>query len=401
MTTHRMTLEQRLLTTLNRIALAVGTEVPNASQLSERACENWTARLRPNSIRSIESDLRLWIDWWSASLASSPPLDAQTIVIYIRSLEDRALSRQSIIRAAASLKMVLEIFGWPDPTARSVVAQVQHSSQLESGRDWTREPAAKAFGWTQVQKCLATAIPTNPVDTRNMAILLVLYDTLARPAQLLGEKTLGKWYVSPLRPEAISHQTDGAGTIHINGPQGGPSERCYLSPLTMIWIKRHQALSPSGQYLFPSLRGAPCSAVLWLATMQPLLRRLGPGAPRFGLASLRLGAATDMLRAGTSLDDVRQSARWAQFNPVLRLIRAPSLQQPTRQLAELQGRIAIAPSEIQRRASRTPKSKRTSTVGQRYLSTMTPAPGVWVTGDLFTDCQHALPTGSVGRVARR
>jgi hypothetical protein len=173
-----------------------------------------------------------------------------------------------------------------------------------------------------------------------MAILCVLYDSMAPISQILGQFYSREWHVLPVESADLLRNPDGSGALRLSADGDRPRPRAYLSADTMRWVDRWEQLRDPSRYLFASGTGRSFSPAGWLVSVKRMFERAGVQAQHFGYSSARLGMATDLLQAGTSAHDIRDVAGWRSEQPVMRLLRSPARAEPTRCLAEMRARAA-------------------------------------------------------------
>lgn len=358
-----------LFDVLNRATALCGCHVAPTEPLDQR----WQTLCDPLSIRSRKAfcdDMRQWIDWWVRTQQVDPLGNASTIRSYIVYLETAGRKLRTTARLFCSIRKFLRAIGWPDPDAEDVIARYSRSRQAPP---LATVPVGRWFGWKDVEACIATADDQCPMDVRNIALLLVLYETMALPDQVLGCRMYGSWHHQPITCQAIRSRRDGTAVLRLGATATTSSREAFLSPSASTWVSRWLSMRPPhGTAMFISRRGTPLAPKSWEQAMRSLALRAGIHPDRFSLRALRNGTARDLLRAGTHIEDVRRAGGWNQLGSVVRLLEAPAREQPLRHLAQLHGHLSpTTPEQLF-------KGRGPRTLRQSLLRKIIPT-----TGDLF------------------
>jgi integrase len=313
------------------------------------------------------------VEWWLRTGRTEPLASGATIATYAKYRESCRCTASSFDRALTSIQWFLTRIAWPDPQAKLMIGQIRRAKELADGPILRGPHRAQAFGWDQIKRWIAVADVSNLVDVRETAILLTLFDCLARADQIFGSRDGGLWQVAPVQLSAYRPMRDGCGQLQLRVDER-ESRNVYVSPCTVTWIDHWLQVRPGGSgALFVGKSGQPLLPETWLDSIRRLLTRNGINAKGLSLNSPRLGAARDLLRIGTNIDDVMRAGGWRRIQPVLRLIEAPSCAQPTRNLAVVQGR------ESKGKAHRFFATAKSRTVPLSVIKRIVP-----VTDDLFS-----------------
>ena len=339
----------------------------------DQAVRRWQAfcePLAPRSVRALTQDIAAWTRWWLRSRQDFPMAHPESIRNYVELIETAGLKTCSVSRTLHSIKKFLAALGWPHPGSEELVVRF---CKARAAPPLASIPVDRWFGWKDVEACIAVADDHCPMDVRNIAVLLVLSGTMALPDQVLGYREAGVWHRQPITKHAFVSRRDGSAMIRLNASHTTPAREAYLSQLAASWIARWLEMRPDcGAALFISGHGKPLHLKTWISAMHGLLLRAGIHPDRFTPRALRLGAARDLLREGTHIDDVRRIGGWKQFDSVVRLLEAPTREEPFRHLAQIQGHASPkTPEQLFR--GRGPRTLRQSLL-RKILPT---------TGDLF------------------
>jgi integrase len=214
-------------------------------------------------------------------------------------------------RKAAGIKQVTWAIGamhrlgsLPDPTKAEMVRQALKRMSRDLG---TRQQQAAPVRAYEVRRILETA-GTRPIDQRDIALLLVMRDLLARRSKVVA-----------LDAEDISYDQDGSGIALIRRSkidQDGQGAELYLSPNAVAHLRRW--LTTAGITEGPIFRavdkGDRLGERLQPAEVARIIKRLGL---RAGLAverisghSCRVGMAQDLVAFGADVAGLMQAGRW-------------------------------------------------------------------------------------------
>jgi integrase len=278
-----------------------------------------------------------WLTWWQSdgpAQAAGTLLRKASMGDFARHLEGRSITPTTVVGHLSSIKQFLQLLGCLEPEVETEYERLyrHYRSQGRTQRS-VGTHRHKAFGWRYIQRCIDHVDMHRPAQIRNIAILLILYDAMAFPGQLLGIKRGNEWARRPLTLNDFQRHTDGSGRLRVTN--GRESREAYLSPLAMSWLDRWLAVRPTGaRFLFTIRGGKACTSGTWGASMTTLMAAAGLPSQGPCRMSPKLGMAKDLIRAGVHVDDVRRAGGWRKVRSVVRLFDAPRCTEPTRRLFE-------------------------------------------------------------------
>jgi integrase len=268
-----------------------------------------------NTERAVRADLAVFAGWCTEHGVPSCPASPATVAAF---LDDMASTRKvsTLRRYVASIAHLHRAAGLDTPTGDSAVRlrlRALARAAAEHAQEQARPVKEQAEGITQrdVDRIVATAGST-PRDLRDVALLLVGRDLLARRAELVA-----------LRVEDITRAEDGTGTATVRRSkvdQAGEGADCFLGHETMVALDRWLSVSgiTTGP-LFRSLRkgGRGTERALDAGEVSAILKALANRArlavdrvQRVSGHSLRVGMAQDLVAAGLDLPAVMVAGRW-------------------------------------------------------------------------------------------
>lgn len=278
-----------------------------------------------------------WLTWWKAdpvAQAAATPLCRAALGEFAQHLEERSITPKTVIGHLSCVKQFLEALGCLEPEVEAEYERLYRRYRSQARTIESRvSHRHRAFEWSAIRRCIDHVDLRRPVQIRNIAILLILYDAMATPAQLLGHRVYGEWRRAPVALSDIDRHSDGSGRLHLTN--GREARQAYLSPLAMSWLDRWLAVRPpNARFLFTLRSGKACTAGTWPESMRTLM--VAAGLPSHGgcCMSPKLGMAKDLMRAGVHIDDVRRSGGWRKVRSVVHLFDAPRCAEPTRRLLE-------------------------------------------------------------------
>lgn len=322
-----------------------------------------------NTLRAIESDLQAWSLWCRDAGRVPLPARAEDVVAYLRA---RAATHapSTLRRHLSSITWLHQAARFPSPTADPTV----RLALAGTGRSWaaaretagqgTRPRQAPGLTARAVDAILATfgsAGPTRLIDRRDVALLLVARDLLARRSEIVALRVEDLRPVSrgddaerdadteddapvrtssPRDPSAAHEPLPGGATIVIRRSktdQTGQGTVAYMGPETLAALEAwlDAAAGPSGGALRtgPLFRSvhvtgrvggalhpedvADILRKLAQRAARPL-RRMGIDADAVSGHSCRVGMAQDLVAAGLELPAIMQAGRWKSSTMVAR-----------------------------------------------------------------------------------
>jgi len=277
-----------------------------------------------NTLRALRSDLALWTRWCRAERRLPLPARAADVAAFV---DAHAASRApaTVRRYVASVAALHRAAGVADPTkgeevrlALTAAARAWAEARRAAG-EGTRQRQAAGLTERAVAHILASygaAGPERLIDRRDVALLLVARDLLARRSELVA-----------IRAEDLAEAGDGGATVsirHSKTDQAGEGATAYVGPeayaALRAWLDAagvaagpvFRAVSAHGRVSARALHAQKVPAVLkkLAARAAPQLRRLGVDPGLVSGHSCRVGMAQDLVGAGLELPAVMQAGRW-------------------------------------------------------------------------------------------
>lgn len=323
-------MRQHLLQLLDQVAAAVATWSPEDAGVVERRrfdlVDSWLNGFASRTITAYLGDMRHWTAWMRSQPLSESPLSPRMLSGYLSFERNRGVSLQTLGRRGASLRSLLRDLGLMTDLRNRELASLHAYCRLPRTPSRQLNPIPP-----DLIERLEKSIDLNcPRDVRDVALAVLLMDTMVRPSEVLGVCQNGTWTVAPVCIEDLTRSRDGSGRLavrHIDTRRKTPPEPVYVSLRCMKWIEAWLSISGlrSGA-LFRTFRyrtavrpeSSPYSSERLAAT----LRRLGKLAgirQRFTPSCLRASTANKMLESGMHVEDVRRAARSSHLVTVSRL----------------------------------------------------------------------------------
>lgn len=282
--------------------------------------------LSPRTQKAYRGSLKRWTKWIDTHGKAACPIDPESLDLFARHERDQGLAPKSVMAYIAFVRVFL-----------------RHCQLLTQSRAHALDGVQRYLSRLPVQRRERPLLPANFVerlaqnidlsnarDVRDAAVLALLCETMARPAEILGCKTHGVWQIAPVRVNELTLHSDGSGRILLQRTTTKDGrDAVYVSPTAMVLVRAWLTLSGlrSGA-LFRTFREthhlSPDAAPYRCDQLRYSLRRIAerflPQGRQLGATSiLRRHTANRMLEAGIHLDDVRLALRCQDTDSVVRL----------------------------------------------------------------------------------
>ena len=298
--------------------------VKNSGDSARQVLAETIARIEgaysPDTIRAYKADFAKFIDFCESHGESALPGPPDLVASFIELLANTDHSSASIRRAMCGVASIHRLNRYDDPTKDPEVNIAMRKMHRQLGR-----ACGQAHGITQeiLDKLLA-ATDDKVRGCRDRALLLVAYDTLCRRSEIVS-----------LQIEDIRIQIkDGIESISIllkrsKTDQDAKGKWLYISADAQEALKEwiDQLSTKSGPLFRGVNRGDKITSSLGRGQVGRIYKRLGRIAnldedliAKISGHSMRVGAAQDMLVAGTSLPMIMKRGRWSKTDTVMRYV---------------------------------------------------------------------------------
>ena len=273
--------------------------------------------------------------WCADRNLNSLPADPETVATFI---DEMAETRRpaTVRRYIAALTKLHTAAGLPSPGKSETVRLAIKRMNRSRG---TRQEQAAALNRDVIDRMIA-ACGNDPIDLRNIALVNLAYDTLARRSEIVA-----------IDVEDISIVEDGNGTVLIRRSktdQEGIGDVRFLAADTVTAIRRWTMTAEIREgALFRSVsKGGVIGDRIDTRDVPRIFKRLAnrAGIDPKGISghSTRVGAAQDMANAGLGVTEVMQSGGWKSPTMVGRYTeRLMARRGAAAKLAAIQGRATI------------------------------------------------------------
>lgn len=282
-------------------ALVLSEEI--AARL-ERSSYLARGALAPETQRAMAKGSAAWAAWCSARDACSLPAQPELVADYVDDLAAQGRKVAGIRQAVWAIGALHRAAGYTDPTkAEAVRFALKRVSRVLT----TRQRQAAPIGADDARMILRLA-GTKPAELRDLALLLVMRDLLARRSEVVA-----------LQVEDVTFAADGSATVLIRRSktdQAGQGEVRWLSPRAVTYLRQWlAAVALTEGAIFRAVNKAgKAGEALAASEVSRILKRL---AERAGLDpaaisghSCRVGMAQDLVASGAELPAVMQAGRW-------------------------------------------------------------------------------------------
>lgn len=283
-------------------------------------------RLSASSARGYVTSTARWMTWVEGTRHPTSPVSPEAIGRYVSDVLVVALGQHSIASYAWKLHTLLTHLGLLREEHREPLRAIgQHFQKPRQGLRPTHVVPDDFL-----ERIAACMNPRSVRDARDFALLTLLSETLARPAEILGQKDRGTWIIAPIHCEDLTRCADGSGRLRLQRAvaRGDRTNTpLYVSPPAMAAIDRWLELSGvTGGVLFrqtrrdgPVAADAPPVGIRHLKQSFDRLRRRAGYTTRYTPSGLRARTVNQMLAAGLHLEDIRRGLRAATMHSVVRL----------------------------------------------------------------------------------
>ncbi len=272
----------------------------------------------PATIRAYRSNFERFIEFCDQENIEALPANQETVANYIRHLSNGKLKSATIRIAVASISAIHRLNEYSDPTSHSNVKIELRRMHRNLGRE---SKQALGINAELLQKMLNTT-DNSLRGQRDKALLLTAYDSMCRRSELVSLRiddtiidTKNKTFKIKLRRSKTDQ--DGIGRwLHL-------SEKTQQALLN--WVNASNITS--GKLFRGIKRGQIITDDLSSAQINRIYKSIAAGScvddsivENISGHSMRIGAAQDLLIAGTSLPMIMQRGRWSKADTVMRYI---------------------------------------------------------------------------------
>ena len=254
--------------------------------------------------RALASDTRIWATWCAEHGHTPLPAVPDAVAAFVR---DVGVTKKpaTIARYLASLAHLHRVADLPSPTGDNVVRLALRSLRRNKP---TRQRQATGLNAAVLER-LAVALTGSPRDLRDVAMLRLARDMLARRSELVA-----------LDITDLERADDGSATVIIRRSktdQTGQGTVQFVSSATMKALDAYIAAAavPSDGALFRSINKAGAAGGrLSDRSVSNAFKRLAAAAGLDAAAvsghSARVGMCQDLTAAGAALPELMQAGRW-------------------------------------------------------------------------------------------
>ena len=264
----------------------------------------------PATLKSYQTDVRIFVAWCEAHGLSALPADVQTICAF---LEDQVatLCPSSVRRRLYAIRKVHRLVRLPDPTwDEDINLTLRRIRRAKLNRPKQAKGMTRKF----LDRCLA-AQPDTPWGLRNRAMISLGYDLLTRRSELVA-----------LRTDDLLFRNDASLRVIIRRSKADPygmGRIAFSSIRTAQLVRDWLAWRGAGiDPLFCGIyQGKPINRPLGTTKVKLIIKEAAAAAgaspedvAAFSGHSLRVGAAQDLLCAGFDTAAIMRAGGWKSVN---------------------------------------------------------------------------------------
>ncbi len=263
--------------------------------------------MAPETIRAMQRAFEAFSTWCGKAHYVALPTTALVVGAYVDELAKTGRKPAGIRQSVWAIGALHRLANQSNPTKAEVVLQAVKRASRQIG---TRQQQVAPVNSYELRRILETA-GSRPIDQRDLALVLVMRDLLARRSEAVA-----------LDVEDITYDPDGSGTIIIRRSktdQTGQGRELYLSPLAVdqlrLWIDT-AGLTQGAVFRVVDKTGRPGDR-LQASEVARIIKRLARNAglpetivARMSGHSCRVGMAQDLVAAGADVVGLMQAGRW-------------------------------------------------------------------------------------------
>ncbi len=256
------------------------------------------------TVRAMRRGFEAFGVWCAETHYFALPTTAIAVSGYVDALAEAGRKPAGIKQSVWAIGAVHRLGNQPDPTKAEIVRRALKRMSRELG---TRQQQAAPVRAYEVRRILETA-GTRPIDQRDIALLLVMRDLLARRSEIVA-----------LDADDISYDQDGSAIALIRRSktdQDGQGAELYLSPNTVTQLRRWLATASiiNGPIFRAVDKGGRLGERLQAAEVARIIKRMslkaGLAVERISGHSCRVGMAQDLVAFGADVAGLMQAGRW-------------------------------------------------------------------------------------------
>jgi len=268
----------------------------------------------PNTLRSYFACFQSFEDWSTERGYTPIPARPSLVAAYVQSMSPE-LRPSTLRNRICAIRKLHALMRYDDPTGDELV----NLAIRRARRSMTARPR-QARGITQeTLKKMIGAQPDDVTGARNVALLQVGYEILARRSELTA-----------LKLDDVTFLVDGTAKIIIRRDKADPygsGRSGYLSRQTVSQLQKWlQCRNPNSDWLFqPVYKNVSIPrSVSYTTVKRVILKSLEASGiddvGAYSSHSLRVGAAQELLRRGHSTSTIMRAGGWKSVNVLARYL---------------------------------------------------------------------------------
>lgn len=270
------------------------------------------------TVAALRSDARLFADWCADQDLAWLPADPATVAAFVTAMAGSGRKPATIDRYLASISAWHQAADLATPTrAKSVKAARQiHLDAIGPARRQAKPVGEREIA--DIRRSMAAG-PGDLSDLRDLALLLVASDTLARVSELVA-----------LRWDDLAVEDSGEGRLALRRQSRWLSAEAVAA--LHAWRlahdhERERRNQPPTPHIFRGLSATRWSAALDPGSVSRILRRrlaaAGYDPAGYSAQSTRIGSARDLAEGGADLAGIMQAGGWKDAKMAARYAERP------------------------------------------------------------------------------
>ena len=279
----------------------------------------------PNTERAIRADMRVFLDWARAQRLAALPASPETVALFLRdAASTKALG--TVVRYTRSIAKIHSAARLDNPCESEAVDLALRAIRRANRRD---PHQARGLTWDVLARlidCFASS--AEPIEQRDLAMVTLAYNTLARRGELL---TIRRDDIDfrGRRIRLRRHKTSGQGASALWYPLRPETVTLLQAWLTAAAINEgyvFRGVDRHGTIGAPLVAGRADAGYVVAAAIRRLIDRHNHDAPAarqiesagFSGHSPRIGASQDLMAAGFGMPEIMQAGAWKDPRTVAR-----------------------------------------------------------------------------------
>lgn len=286
-------------------------------ELLENTINKIEGAYAPATIRAYRANFERFICFCERNGTSALPAQSDIVTDYVKELSDGRLKSASIRIAIASVSTIHKLNRFSDPTQDPDVKLEMRRMHRKLGRE-----SKQAYGINiETLHKMIEATDESLIGLRDRALILTAYDAMCRRSELtelqIGDVSYGIDGSMRIKLRRSKTDQDGIGRLIYLKSECNAAISKWVNAAQITSGKLFRGINKAGKVK----EGLNCCQINRIYKKLAKKSKLEHSSIRMISGhSMRVGAAQDLLTAGTSLAQIMQRGRWSKTDTVMRYI---------------------------------------------------------------------------------